>query len=215
MPKKHNLPAELRKPMRLDHLLAETSKRRRAGLNQQIIGTELRRRVTLLAQYLGRRWPENESEWLELVIAICSHFEVVPAFKFVVTGAGRRKNWSIWKNIELLVDVLILKHKKKKLTDHSACKYIAEHPKDYDNRYPKSLKTLHRQFLRARKETDLPDPGLDPATILYPEQERDFLDTRRRILEKVVADKSILEMVRKEIAHKSMLEMLRKKVPTQ
>jgi hypothetical protein len=157
MAKKRNLndlPPDLKKPIRVDQILAETNERRRAGLDHHgILSAELQRRVELMAQYLGIQWPKNEDGWLKLVVGICSRWNV-PGFRLAARGSGRKKEWPYWKNWELIIDVRSRRLKNKKLTDHAACQYIADHPEEYDNRYPDNPKTLYRQFQRAMNETD-------------------------------------------------------------
>jgi hypothetical protein len=94
MAKKRNLndlPPDLKKPIRVDQILAETNKRRRAGLDHHgILSAELRRRVELMARYLGIQWPKNEDGWLKLVVGICSRWNV-PGFRFAtILPSGAR-----------------------------------------------------------------------------------------------------------------------------
>lgn len=193
MAKKRDLPPELKKPIRVDQILAEIVKLRRAGLKpdaRQLMRTETRRRVALLLQYLGSPWPENEDDWLKLIVRICSHLNV-PGFQLALTGSGAKKKWPVWKNFELIIDVQSLRHKNKRLSDFGACQYIARHPEKYDNRYPKNPTTLHRQFLRAKSEFDPSDlDSVSAAMVLDHRLEREFLESERRIYEKLITQQS-------------------------
>ena len=100
----------------------------------------------------------------------------------------------------LLVDVALLRQKRKKLSDERACHYIAEHPGEYGNRYLTNRKTLHRQFLRAKEEHDkLSHLPVDTKRVPTDQQLGDFLETRRRILEKASAHESEIQNPRKKM----------------
>jgi hypothetical protein len=198
----NDLPPDLIKPIRVDQILAEMTKRRRAGLDHHgILAAEVRRRVALMAQYLGIQWPENEDGWLRLVVGICSRWRV-PGFQLAATGSGRKTEWPVWKNWELIIDVWSRRLKNKKLTDHAACQYIADHAKEYDNRYPDNPKTLYRQFQRAKNETDEFDSDQALATLFDPELERKFLESMRRIDEKLGAQQFKYELFDPELERK-------------
>jgi hypothetical protein len=205
MPKKKllikNLPKELQTPIRADRLLSLAAALRRKGAAPrgllQMVQTG---KLAILAEFLGKDWPSNEQEWIQLAIDICTKFEVVPGFRIVETGAGRKKDWPEWKNVELLVDVALLRQKRKKLSDERACHYIAEHPGEYGNRYLTNRKTLHRQFLRAKEEHDKPSHlPVDTKRVPTDQQLGDFLETRRRILEKASAHESEIQNPRKKM----------------
>jgi len=160
-----------------------------------VLSAELKRRVSLLAHYLDMSWPEDEDAWLKLVIAICSRWNV-PGFQLTATGSGAKKKWPIWKNLELAFDVHSLVAENKRFSEYGACQYIAQHPEKYENRYPDQTATLHRQFLRAKKEhrqflrakKELARSGsesFDPALVAEVDAELDFFATRRRMLEKM------------------------------
>jgi hypothetical protein len=207
--KTKDLPAELKTPIRFDRVVEEAAKRRRAGLDRDnFIEADFRRKLTALMQYLGMQWPTNEEEWIKLVITICSHFAVVPGFTLVETGRSRRKEWPSWKYWELSVDVELLKKKNKKRTDYGACKFIAEHPQHYDNRYPTNLDTVHRQLMRAKEQEADPSREIDLATLYTEAQQGDFYATARRILKKL----SELRDLEKQGAQKLIQGNLHKKM---
>jgi hypothetical protein len=148
MARKDDLPHELKTPIRLDRIVSAARKSGCQGTGQtrKILAAEIRRRVTLMAQYLGVSWPENEGDWLRLLIAICSRWRV-PGFELAVAGPGAPRKWTRRKNIRLLDDIASLRKKNKRLSDYGACRYIASHSEKYENQYPRNLETLHRQFL--------------------------------------------------------------------
>jgi hypothetical protein len=175
-------------------------KRKRAGLDHHgVVAGELKRRVSLLAKYLGMPWPKDEDAWLRLVIAICSHWQL-PGFQLVPTGSGAKKKWPLWRNIELLFDVHSLTAKNKRLSEYGACQYIAQHPEKYDNRYPRGAASVHRQFLRAKTEFSRSESqSTDPKSIAEIDQYLDFLATRRRILDKFAAQESEARIPRRKV----------------
>jgi hypothetical protein len=155
MVSKRDLPAKLKKPIRVDQILTQLRKSRRARSGPKTAGevfrAELDERLKALAEYLGVGWPKTPEEWHKLVIAICSHFEV-PGFQLTAKGPGAPREWPPWKNLRLLTDVEYSMTKNRKLTEHGACHYIAAHPKEFENQYPGNATTLYRQFLRAKDE---------------------------------------------------------------
>jgi hypothetical protein len=200
----NDVPSELKEPIRLDLIFAEAARLERAGQKSRpfkILITEIRRRLVLMAQYLDRPWPQNADEWENLLTAICLKYEV-PGFKVSVRGAGAKLGWPSWKYIELRLDVRLLKQKNRKWSDLAACKYIAGHPEKYNNRYPKNVNTLHRHFLRAKKangNSDAEDIPESIAMLLDPNLDRDFLEARLRIHDKIVALISSDEKLRNEM----------------
>jgi hypothetical protein len=198
MPGNKELPADLRKPIRIEELLSETQGRKAAGLDHRgVVTAELRRRVSLLAEHLGMSWPEDEETWLRLVIAICSHWKV-PGFQIATTGAGAKKKWPVWRNLELLFDVHSLIATKKRSSEFGACQYIAQHPEKYENRYPRNAATLHRQFLRAKKQLASSEKT-DPKSVADSDRQVDFLATRQRMLEKMTALESAARNPRRKM----------------
>jgi hypothetical protein len=93
MAKKRNLndlPPDLKKPIRVDQILAEKTKRRRAGLDHHgILSAELDRRVALMAQYLGiHAMPTDATSLDEL--------------ERIVEQLSRRENrWEVFRRIAL------------------------------------------------------------------------------------------------------------------
>lgn len=189
MVRKDDLPDELKTPIRLDRIVSAARKSGRPGSGQtgKILAAEIRRRVALVAQHLGMSWPENERDWLRLLTAICSRWKV-PGFELAVTGPGASMKWTPRKNIRLLHDITSLRKKNKRLSDYAACRYIASHPEKYENQYPRSLATLHRQFLRAKAEHSRYErskkeraeiDGDELSSLVWdPEREQNFLRTR-------------------------------------
>jgi hypothetical protein len=60
---------------------------------------EIKRRVALLADSFGMRWPENEDGWLELIFDAFERCEA-PGFKVQAKTAGAPEKWSSWKNAQ-------------------------------------------------------------------------------------------------------------------
>jgi hypothetical protein len=187
MARKDDLPHQLKTPIRLDRIVSVARKSGPTGSGQtgKILAAEIRRRVALMAQHLGLSWPENERDWLRLLIAICSRWRVA-GFELAVTGPGARKKWTARKNIRLLNDIASLRKKNKRFSDYAACRYIASHPEKYENQYPRSLETLHRQFLRAKAEHELfslvedPERDQDVLSKCIAKQYSDFLKMRNK-----------------------------------
>lgn len=212
MASEDDLPSELKEPIRLDQIFAEAIRLRRAGQKTnsgKILIAQFRRRLQLMAQYLNKPWPKNADEWENLLTAICLEYEI-PGFKVSGRGAGAKLEWPSWKYIELILDVELLKQKNTKRSDLAACKYIAEHPEKYHNRYPRNVNTLHRHFIRAKKpdgNSDAEDISESVAMLLDPNLDRDFLETRLRIYEKIVAlkygDENLRNKMRGHVTQKS------------
>ena len=166
-PKNPDLPAELRKSIRIDELLVETQKRKRARLDHRgIVTAEIKRRVSLLAQNLDMSWPEDEEAWLKLVVAICSRWKV-PGFQLAATGSGAKKKWSVWKNLELVFDVYALVAENKRSSEYGACQYIAAPPEKYEERYPLQAGNITSSVFAREERTSRRIRGpLAPATFL-------------------------------------------------
>jgi hypothetical protein len=124
------------------------------------ISEEKDRRVEIISESLGTEVPKNSDEWLELLDAVCQHWRI-PAFQIEQTkprGPGATKIWTDRKHCELFADVMRLR--KGTLSELGACKFIAQKPEQFGQRYlqrkrTKSeawAKTLHRQFLTAKKK---------------------------------------------------------------
>ena len=159
---------------------------------------------------MGMPWPKDYNESLKRTIDLLTYFEAVPGFRLVETGAGRKQKWPSWRYWELDVDVQLLRARHKKMTALGACRYIAQHPQLYDNRYSTNVKTLHRHYLRAAELTSQSsnDKQSNIATILTEEQQRDFYETADRILVKLGARESSDETLRK--VYESNLRKLKK-----
>jgi hypothetical protein len=124
------------------------------------ISEEKDRRVEIISECLGTEVPKNSDEWLELLDAVCRHWSI-PAFQIEQTkprGPGATKIWTDRKHCELFADVMRLH--KGALSELGACKFIAQKPEQFGQRYlPRKrtkseawAKTLHRQFLTAKKK---------------------------------------------------------------
>jgi hypothetical protein len=120
---------------------------------------EVRTRVKLLVHFFATRWPENEDDWLALLFEACARLGA-PGFRIEKAGAPRKR--SDLKNRQLFADVMSFTTKNKgttKLSENAAVKDIADHPEKYLNRYIKyKQKTVHRQFLRAKREFEQLEP---------------------------------------------------------
>jgi hypothetical protein len=189
MVSKRGLPAKLKKPIRVDQLLTQFRRNRRAGSGPETAGevfrAELDQRLKALAEYLGMGWPKTQEEWHKLVLAICSHF-AVPGFQLTGTGPGAPREWSPWKNLRLLTDVTYLMTKNRKLTEHGTCHFIATHPEEFENHYTGNATTLYRQFLRAKKEHARFGPAtLDEEARLSDAHWEDYQKTRQYVLRRI------------------------------
>ena len=127
---------------------------------RQLALAEIKRRVALLADSFGMRWPENEDGWLELIFDAFERCEA-PGFKVQAKTAGAPEKWSSWKNAQLFADVRSVVTKTG-LSESAAVNYIATNPKKFLDRYNEKYTTLRRQFLRAKnefEELDRTHPG--------------------------------------------------------
>jgi hypothetical protein len=109
-----------------------------------------------------------------------------------------KKKWPVWKNLELTIDVLSLIAENKRTSEFGACQYIADHPEKYQNRYPRKVATLHRQFLRAKIELARSE-SLDPGLIAQIDQDANFLATYRRIMNKAAMQQSAARNPRRKM----------------
>jgi hypothetical protein len=64
--------------------------------------------------------------------------------------SGRNQQWTTEKNLQLFSDVMVLTRKGR--SKNAACSHIAKNPEKYLKRYPREPKTIHRQFIRAKRE---------------------------------------------------------------
>jgi hypothetical protein len=123
---------------------------------------ETRRRVSLLARFFVEQWPESEIKWLELIFLICEACEA-PGFKEQLRAAGAPRLWSAYYNRQLFADVMSVVAKQRRPSESAAVKHIVKNPTKFLNRYSKyKVTTLHRQFLRAKKnfEEECSEDGL-------------------------------------------------------
>jgi hypothetical protein len=189
MVSKRDLPAKLKKPVRVDRLLMQAARNRRAGSGpktaRELFRAEIDQRLRALAEYLGVPWPKTNQDWQKLVIAICSRFEV-PGFQLTEKGPGAPREWPPWKNMRLLTDVTYAMTKNRKLTEHGACHFIAAHPEEFENHYTGNATTLYRQFLRAKDEHARFGPTtLDDQVRLADARWEDYQKTRQYVLRKI------------------------------
>ena len=151
-------PSELRQPILTDWIekqidkLEPNASKSRDELLYQVMDEELTRRVAIMARLFGLQWPLGERDLLRFVLLLCLLWDI-PGLDLadrVGRGAGATKKWDAVKNRQLLADVMSLN--KRGMSENAACRYIAHNPEKFLNRYSKNHKTLHRQFLRAKKE---------------------------------------------------------------
>ena len=121
-------------------------------LAPEVLGKEIKERVALLSQHFGMQYPDNEDAWLALLFELAKRAGV-PGFRFATRGPGASQKWTEQLNRELLAEVEKLT--KKGMTDHAACVHIARNAAKYQNKYTQKSKTLHRQFLRAKRAFEI------------------------------------------------------------
>jgi hypothetical protein len=156
-------PRELKKPIVIRNLLSglDSSLPRSEYMDQakDKFREALLVRLALLCRFFGASLPKGDEEWLSLIIKLCDHWDI-PTFQSVVEkspGVGARKKWTDQRLCELFSDVKALESEAK-LTEHSACVFIAKNAEKFGQRYtlPKNstrdrwAKTLHRQFVVAK-----------------------------------------------------------------
>jgi hypothetical protein len=200
MRKKPDLPPLLKQPIRLDWLIEQSKNIKQGGRDSSglLHFIQLSKLVALL-EHLGMPWPRDYSESLKRTVDLLTHFKVVPGFSIVETGPGRKKKWPSWRYWELEVDVQLLRKKNRKMSALRACRYIAQHPQQYDNRYPTNVMTLHRHYLRAADLARQPSNAKpsDRAEAFTDEEQQDLYETADRILVKLGARESSDETLRK------------------
>jgi hypothetical protein len=161
--RKHSWPPDLKGPFPMQQLKDDADQlAMQAGRSdvytrylRELWEEETKRRVALIAQFFGRQWPQKEIEWLALIFQICKSCEA-PGFKEQGRAAGAPEKWDFTKNRCLYADVMFVVAKTRR-SELAAIKHIAENPTNFLNRYAeyaKKPKTLHRQFLRAKKEVE-------------------------------------------------------------
>ena len=164
MPKQPAWPKELRTPIVLSKFLSELdSTYTETGFLERkmhkAVMLEIARRISVIAGFLNADL-RGEQSWIFLLWRLCDHWGI-PAFqiaKHPPRKAGRRRKWTEAKQCELFADVMNLAATAK-MTEHSACLFIAKNRRRFGNRYlmkgnDKAVaRTLHRQFLEAKKAT--------------------------------------------------------------
>lgn len=110
---------------------------------------ECNRRIRLLFDFFGVSTKHGSASWECLLVRLCNHWGI-PGFH--VRGRGAPKRWTDTKNCQLFADVMALTLTSR-MRAHAACVYISKHPAKYDQRYAGfKTPTIHRQFLRAKKQ---------------------------------------------------------------
>jgi hypothetical protein len=138
MGKIRDWPADLRKKINI-----RQSQARDDFVAEYII--ECDRRIRLLIDFFGVDL-KLPGSWLLLIVRLCNHWDI-PGFSNAHRGAPRR--WTDIKNCELFADVMAL---APPISEHAACAHICKNAK-YRERYSAvKPKTIHRQFLRAKKQ---------------------------------------------------------------
>jgi hypothetical protein len=162
MTKKPDWPRELREPFSpqriADQAVGEVKENESpAERISQLFYSEVKRRVMLMAGYLDMwRPPSSETDWLQFVYYLCLHWNI-PAFQEASKKRpGAKKKWTDKRREELFTDVMSLVQRTR-MTESAACRHVALNPSKFLERYPTNPKTLHREFLRAKKafERDL------------------------------------------------------------
>jgi hypothetical protein len=163
-------PAELKRPIRLDALALQLpTSLAKEDFKQKLTDAfieDVLLRFGLLCKFLNRNIPDNEAAWIDLVIALCDHWNI-PAFhasRENTRRAGAPKIWTPQKHCELFADVKAMQSKSR-LSEFAACKFIAKNPKTFGKRYLVPSRTtperwghsIHRQFVAAKKliKTDI------------------------------------------------------------
>jgi hypothetical protein len=162
-------PTELKRPIIVDDIVKNIVKgwpspRGFSELDIEVMNAlseERYRQVEVISEFLGTEVPETADDWLELLEAICRHWSI-PALRIEQTkprGPGATMIWTDQKHCELFADVMRLS--KGALSEHGACKSIAQKPQKFGQRYLPRKKdtdpvawanTLHRQFIAAKKK---------------------------------------------------------------
>ena len=96
--RKRNWPPELKGPFPMQQLEDQAMETAGDAGNADQLYTqclrelweaETKRRVTLVAKFFGKPWPQGEGEWLELIFLICAGFEA-PGFQSGLAGASKK-----------------------------------------------------------------------------------------------------------------------------
>jgi hypothetical protein len=115
---------------------------------------ECRRRIDVMLNFFGIDRPTDDAGWESVIIRLCVHWGI-PAFEVAMKprrGPGAPKSWTSQRYCQLFADVMALASKGR-LSEHAACKHIADNQSKYGKRYLRiPARTLHRQFSRAKHE---------------------------------------------------------------
>jgi hypothetical protein len=154
MARTRDWPAELRKPITMKELRS-----RHFGLEftvkdiQQRYVAECVRRVDIMRNFfqISKSLAEAKANVL-LVVRLCRYWKI-SGFEIAEEprrGPGAPRIWTPQKQCEVFADVVSLV-KRSQVTEHRACQILAERQR-YKERYKDMLaKTIHREFLRAKK----------------------------------------------------------------
>jgi hypothetical protein len=159
LPKKPDWPTELKEPF-LPHRIADRAVRgliSNEGAAERISEAfiaEIKRRVTIIAGFLGMPYlPQTETEWLKLIYYLCRYWHI-PAFEEKSSKKrGAKQKWTDKKRLQLFDDVMSLV--TKGMTESGACTHIAKNPRKFHQKYPTNSRTVHREFLRAKRNFEL------------------------------------------------------------
>jgi len=110
---------------------------------------ECNRRIRLLFDFFDVSTKHGSASFEYLIVRLCNHWDI-PGFQSSnAQGRGAPRRWTDKKNCELFADVMAV---ASGMSEHSACAHICNASK-YSQRYSKyKSKTIHRQFLRAKKQ---------------------------------------------------------------
>jgi hypothetical protein len=111
---------------------------------------ECNRRIRLLFDFFDVSTKDGSASWEYLIVRLCNHWDI-PGFQLSnAQGRGAPRRWTDEKNCELFADVMAL---ASGMSEHAACVHICKNASKYSQRYSKyNSKTIHRQFLRAKKQ---------------------------------------------------------------
>jgi hypothetical protein len=164
MPKKLDWPAELKKPF-APHRIADeavkglVSTEGAAERISRAFMSEVERRVEIMAGFVdvfdeGPSLPRSKNDWLRFVLYLCKYWHI-PAFEEAAPKKrGAKQKWTDEKRQDLFYDVTSLV--RKGMTESAACIHIAKNPRKFHQKYPTNSRTVHREFLRAKRLDFIP-----------------------------------------------------------
>jgi hypothetical protein len=155
MAKARDWPAELRKPITMKQL--RTGHSEFATSDNELTDEEIKERY--VAECLRRiaaisgffKVSKSQAGDVLLVMKLCRHWGI-PGFDIEEEprrGPGAPRIWTPEKQCEIFADVMSLVDRSR-ISEHSACQALTRrHTSRYEGVSPK---TLHREFLRAKKK---------------------------------------------------------------